>query len=239
MNYEEMSFDELKDIAKRYNIKVGNIGKDKLVEKIQAAQAIKDINSDDDFTEDVSGNTNDVDNSVKSVGNTLDSILSAVDELDESNAHSEDEFVDLPMETVIPVKSFTFGGLTYKSQQTNAKFRWNDIGVVQNMTLAQIIEMNNSSTDFLYKPYVILADERAVKYFRLTNVYENVAKISNLKELFKKPINVIAKTINDILEVNMRDILISKVRTMYDKKILTDIRIIRLLSEKLQFDFAE
>lgn len=240
MNYEEMSFDELKDVAKEYNIKVGNIGKDKLIEKIKSAQTLKDINSDDDFVEEKSNSLNNTVVVSKSVGNTLDSVISVVEELDENGGKDdENEFVDLPMDTVIPVKSITFGTLIYKSSQNNAKFIWNNIGVVQNMTIAQINEMNNSSTDYLYKPYVILADERAIKYFRLTSVYENVAKINNLKDLFKRPLAEISQTIDNILELNMRDVLMSKVRTMYDKKILTDIRVIRLLGEKLKFDFAE
>lgn len=239
MNFENMSIEELKDIAKEYNIKVGNIGKDKLIEKIKSAQDTANvISGGDDFTEDFP-----LENAVsetKSTNSTLDSILSAVDELEENeNEFKKEEYVELPMDMQIPVRSFTFGGLIYKSPQNNSIFRWNEIGSVKYMTIGQITEMNNYNTDYLHKPYVILADERAVKHFRLTDVYENVAKINNLKELFRKDINTISKTIDEVLVVNMRDVLISKVRTMYDKKILTDINVIRLLSEKLQFDFAE
>lgn len=37
----------------------------------------------------------------------------------------------------------------------------------------------------------------------------------------------------------MRDIVISKVRTMYKKKVLTDINVIHLLENKLQFDLSD
>ena len=49
----------------------------------------------------------------------------------------------------------------------------------------------------------------------------------------------ISKVIDDALRVNMRDILISKVRQMYKNKKLKDIEVIRLLEQKLQFDLSE
>ena len=107
------------------------------------------------------------------------------------------------------------------------------------MTVGQLNEMNNYKTDFLRKPLVILLDERAIKKFRLTPVYENVAKINNLTAIFNSDIDTISKVIDDALRVNMRDILISKVRQMYKNKKLKDIEVIRLLESKLQFDLSE
>ena len=73
----------------------------------------------------------------------LDSIASAIDDLDDSADEKIEEIVDLPMDTTINVKSICFGGLTYKSRSTNAVFRWNQIGSIQPMTVAEINEMNN------------------------------------------------------------------------------------------------
>ena len=129
--------------------------------------------------------------------------------------------------------------MTYKSKTNNAIFRWNQIGAVEYMTVGQLNEMNNYKTDFLRKPLVILLDERAIKKFRLTPVYENVAKINNLTAIFNSDIDTISKVIDDALRVNMRDILISKVRQMYKNKKLKDIEVIRLLEQKLQFDLSE
>ena len=104
------------------------------------------------------------------------------------------------------------------------------------MTIAQLNEMNNYSSEFLRKPMVILLDERAVKKFRLTSVYENVAKINNLTALFRSNMKTIERVIDDAINVNMRDILISKVRQMYKNKKLVDVNILRLLQDKLQFE---
>ena len=161
-------------------------------------------------------------------------IASAIDELDDAVEDKIEEIVDLPMDETINVKSIVYGGLTYKSRTTNAVFRWNQIGSIQPMTVAEINEMNNHKTDFLRKPLVILMDERAIKKFRLTGVYENVAKINNLSAVFNSgDLNKIDNVITDALSVNMRDILISKVRQMYKAKKLTDINILRLLEKRL------
>lgn len=252
MDYEKMELNELKEYAKSIGLSVGNIGKEKLIEKIKAKESEK-INVDENYMENTNGKDkkeplveNDVATeaintsvSVNKTESLLDSITSAIDDLDDSAGCEVEEIVDLPNNYVVRVKSMTFGGLTYKSRTTNAVFRWNQIGAVQDMTILELNEMNNYKTDFLRKPLVILMDEKAVKKFRLTPVYENVAKINNLSEVFKSDISIIERAIDDALRVNMRDILISKIRQMYKTKQLVDINIIRLLEKKLKFDLSD
>lgn len=239
MNFELMTLEELKEYAKKNNIKVGNISKEKLIEKIKnETSAVSLIDSDNDFVAENSDET--TAENIAEPKSTLGSIIDAIDDLEESDSYNTSEVIeDLPIDTVIPVRSITFGSLIYKSRSNNATYIWNEIGAVEHMTVAAITEMNNYNIDFLRKPMVILLDERAVKHFRLTEVYENVAKINNLKQLFKSDLETISHTIDSVLEVGMRDILISKVRTMYKKKVLTDINVIKMLEKKLQFDLSE
>ena len=243
MDYEKMSLDELKDYAKSIGLTVGNIGKEKLIKKIKEKEAekatVESVFADDDLEENKDEAQTVQIEEPKKDESLLDSIASAIDDLDDSADEKIEEIVDLPMDTVINVKSICFGGLTYKSRSTNAVFRWNQIGSIQPMTVAEINEMNNYKSDFLRKPLVILMDERAVKKFRLTSVYENVAKINNLTAVFNSSLPEIEKVIDDALRVNMRDILISKVRQMYKNKKLKDIEVIRLLERKLKFDLSD
>ena len=243
MDYEKMSLDELKDYAKSIGLTVGNIGKEKLIKKIKEKEAekatVESVFADDDLEENKDEAQPVQSEEPKNDESLLDSIASAIDDLDDSADEKVEEIVDLPMDTVINVKSICFGGLTYKSRSTNAVFRWNQIGSIQPMTVAEINEMNNYKSDFLRKPLVILMDERAVKKFRLTSVYENVAKINNLTAVFNSSLPEIEKVIDDALRVNMRDILISKVRQMYKNKKLKDIEVIRLLEKKLKFDLSD
>lgn len=238
MDFDSMSLEELKDYAKELNLKVGNIGKEKLIEKIKLAQTAKDI-AENDVDKDIENIPAPVVTKQKTE-DLLSSITSAIDDLDDSvDNYVEDGVEDLALDTVIPVKSITYGGLTYQSRTNNAIFRWNQIGAIEYMTVGELNEMNNYKKEFLYKPLVILMDEKAIKKFRLTPVYENVAKINNLKQVFNSDMKTIEKTIDDALAVNMRDILISKVRQMIKNRTLVDVNIIRKLEEKLQFDIQD
>lgn len=244
MDFENMELDELKDYAKSLGITFGKIGKDKLIEKIKEKEnesaTVMSVIDDDDLEETVNVNTNKEVEEVTAPTSLLDSITSAIDDLDDATGGELQEIVDLPMDYTLNVKSITYGGLTYKSRTTNAVFRWNQIGEIQPMTIGEINEMNNYKADFLRKPLVILMDEKAIKKFRLTPVYENVAKINNLGAVFNSgDMNKIDKVISDALSVNMRDILISKVRQMYKNKKLTDINVLRLLEKRLQFDLTD
>ena len=242
MNFETMELDELKEYAKSLGITFGKIGKEKLIEKIKEYEknesAISSVIEDEDLDDRIEEENNEI-KETPTNGSLLDSITSAIDELEDSTGGDVEPIIDLPIDTLIGVKSITFGGLTYKSKTNNAIFRWNQIGAVEYMTVAQLNEMNNYKTDFLRKPLVILLDERAIKKFRLTPVYENVAKINNLTAIFNSDMQTISKVIDDALRVNMRDILISKVRQMYRNKKLKDIEVIRLLEQKLQFDLSD
>lgn len=243
MDHEKMSIDELKEYAKSIGLTFGNIGREKLIAKIKDKEVenntVKSVLEDEDLEEKKESVTEDVAVENTSSDSILDSISSAIDDLEDSTGGEIEEIVDLPVNTQIPVKSITFGGLTYKSRATNAIFRWNQIGAVEYMTIAELNEMNNYKIDFLRKPLVILMDERAIKKFRLASVYENVAKINNLTTVFSSDLKTIEKVIDDVIKVNMRDILISKVRQMYKSKKLVDINIIRLLEKKLQFDLSD
>ncbi len=245
MDYTKMELDELKELAKSRNIKVGNIGKDKLIAKLKENDTFSAVTSEDeDLTENPESTiTENETHESKETENKSESLLAAIsetiDELDEAVDDKDDYDDTLELDTSVPVKSITFGGLTYKSRSTNAVFRWNQIGAIQYMTVAELNEMNNYKSAFLNKPLVILMDERAVKKFRLTPVYENVAKLNNLKQVFNSDMQTIERVIDDALRVNMRDILISKVRQMYKTKKLVDINIIRLLEKKLSFDLSD
>lgn len=240
MDYENMTLSELKEKAKELGITVGNCGKEKLIEKIKDKQSTTDLINDDDLLE-----SDDIEISVDEepthdVGSLIDSISDAIDELDEaSDDDVQNGDVGLSLDDVIPVKSITFGGLTYRARSTNAIYRWNQIGAIEYMTVAELNEMNNYKRSYLNKPLVLLLDERAVKKFRLQSVYENVAQISNLKKLFKSNISTISRVIDHALDVNMRDILISKSRQMIKNKTLTDINVIKLLEKKLQHDLTD
>ena len=240
MDLEKMDIEDLKDYAKSLDIKFGKIGKEKLIEKIKEVNSENETKSTEVEDNISVSSTEKKESVVNNKLSLLDTITMAIDELEEADGGDLiDNNITLSLTETIPVKSVTFGGLTYKSKSTNALFRWNQIGAVEYMTVAELNEMNNYKRDYLNRPLLVLLDERAIKKFRLTQVYENVAKINNLKSVFNSDMATIEATIDMALKVNMRDILISKVRGMIENKSLVNVSVIKLLEKKLQHDLID
>ena len=253
MDYNNFSLEELKDIAKEKGIPVGNIGKEKLIEKIKkhdtenntpipnniAESITNDIasvneeNGVNENTEMVIGTFND---EKENIVDSINNIISDLEDFEESDTR-DDTIDNIGMEEEVPCMSITFGGLTYISPITGAIYNWHKIGDVEYLTMKELISMNNSKPVFLNRPWIILQDMRAVNKFKLTSKYEEVAKINQLRKLFDLGnIQLISDTIDNALLVGMRDVVISKVRTMYNNGVLNNTHIIKLLENKLKFE---
>ena len=163
-------------------------------------------------------------------------ISEGIDNLESNAKKTVTSSKSLPKDYVVKVKSLVFGELIFKSKSNNTILSWKDIGEVREMTMEQLIDMDNANTDYLRKPYVVLLDPDAANYFGLSETYQNLAAVWNLQKLFELPINAIERTIDVALNVNLRDAIIAQVRKLYDNHILTDIRIIQLLERKLSID---
>lgn len=163
-------------------------------------------------------------------------ISEGIDSLDEKSETKRAIAKDLPKDALIRVKSLVFGELIFKSKTNQSVISWQDIGEVREMTLEQIIDMNNTNTDYLRKPYVVLLNADAAEYFGLSEIYNNLASVWNLQKVFALPEKAIEKTIEAALAVNLRDVLIAQVRKMYKKRTLSDVRVIQLLEKKLMID---
>lgn len=243
MNYEEMSLDELKEVAKEKGLKFGKIGKEKLIEKIiENDNILSAIDDEDDMTEVVEKEEAVVKEVEKpaSTEDLLSQINGAIDDLEDSE--EEELRVDvksIDMNKEIPCKSITYGGLTYVSKKTGAKYRWGQIGATEYLPMIDLVAMNNDNKNFLTDPLVILQDVDAIKYFRLNKVYENVAKVNNLKSVFNSgDMDAIKNTIRVGLDANMREVLLSKITQMIKNNVLTNVNIIRLCEKELEYDFS-
>ena len=235
IDYTTLELDKLKEIAKEKGLKFGNIGKEKLIEKLMEL----DTNSaNENIKEDIIE-----ENSEKSTSDILNLINESVDSLSSDvtvKASSRKQEETISSDEEIAVRSVTLGGTTWVSPKTNAHYRWNEIGAVEYIPFGELVTMNNTKRNFLFKPMVILLDERAVKYFRLQDTYEKVAQIHNLKNIFDKADLVeIANVLDTIVRVNMRDVAISKIRDMRKNGELTNIDIIKLVESRLWFDLSE
>lgn len=254
MNYNELSLEQLKDIAKEKGIAVGNTGKEKLIEKIEKHDLennTKSLIDGTDIVDDITASEPEMDESVteennveentskkENVLNSINDIISDLDDFEESDER-DDTIEDIGMDEEVPCMSITFGGLVYTSPITGATYKWHKIGDVEYLTIKELVSMNNSKPVFLNRPWIILQDVRAINKFRLMSKYEEVAKVNQLKKLFATgDTKLISETIDSALRSGMREVVISKVRTMYNNGVLNNTHIIKLLEEKLRFEIS-
>lgn len=253
MNYKELSLEELKKIAKEREISVGNSGIEKIIaklEKYDAENNTKNLIDGTDIVNDIATDTEDIvkDNDTPEVetpavekDNVIGSITDIVSDLEdfEESDNRDETIEDIGMDEEVPCMSITFGGLVYTSPITGATYKWHKIGDVEYLTMKELISMNNSKPVFLNRPWIILQDIRAVNKFRLMTKYEEVAKVNQLKKLFASgDTKLIESTIESALRSGMREVVISKVRTMYNNGVLNNTHIIKLLEDKLRFEIA-
>lgn len=251
MNYSELSLDKLKEIAKEKGISVGNTGKEKLIEKIEKYDLENNTKSlidgtdienditvtDENITENKADEKEEI-YSKESVIGSINDIVSDLEDFEESDER-DDTIEDIGMDEEVPCMSITFGGLIYTSPITGATYKWHKIGDVEYLSMKELVSMNNSKPVFLNRPWIILQDVRAINKFRLMSKYEEVAKVNQLKKLFASgDTKKISDTIDSALKSGMREVVISKIRTMYNNGVLTNTHIINLLEEKLRFDIA-
>lgn len=167
---------------------------------------------------------------------TIDKVVNSVSSADTAKTPSSRE-VKLTNEEEIAVRSVTFGGLTWVSPRTNAHYRWNEIGAVEYIPFGELITMNNTARTFLFDPLVYIQDSRVVDYFRLNATYEKIACVDKLEEMFNKgDLDEIGIALRSLVNTNMRDIAISKIRTLRQESKLTNIDVIRLIEKVLCFD---
>ncbi len=174
----------------------------------------------------------------EAVPDVIESLNKTVDDIAGVSAvKAPSRKADIPLDEEIAVRSVVFGGLTWKSQRSGAYYRWNEIGETLYIPFNELITMNNTSHDFLFTPFVIFQDERVVNYFRLNSVYEKIACVNNLENLFDEGnLDEIGSALRNIVNTGMRDIAISKIRTLRGEHKLTNIDVIRLIEKILCFD---
>ena len=168
----------------------------------------------------------------------INDIVSDLEDFEETDEKDE-TIEEIGMDEEVPCMSITFGGLVYTSPITGATYKWHKIGDVEYLSVKELTSMNNSKPVFLNRPWIILQDLRAINKFRLMSKYEEVAKINQLKKLFATgDMALIVSTIDGALKSGMREVVISKVRTMYNNGILNNTHIIQMLEDKLRFDIV-
>lgn len=205
----------------------------KTVKETAPAEDVKTVN--DIKPDKTAPEKNDVADSIGELESAINSFTSG-----ENSSKAASRANTIPLEKEIAVMSVTFGGLTWISEKTKSHYRWNSIGDVEYIPFNELISMHSTTRDFMFEPYVIILDSDAANYFRLNNVYKEFAYVNKLEELFNEgDFGKIEEALNKIKRTNMRNVAISKIRTLKNEGKLNDYRVIRLVKKILCFDLDD
>ena len=110
--------------------------------------------------------------------------------------------------------------LTYTSSITGAKYRWNRIGQIKIMSIAEVRAMESDSMSFLHTPWCIAHDRRVNEAFEIEDIYNAVQNIKDIKKAVKMSDRELAKTLNAIPKFKSQ--FANAVATMIENKTLPD-----------------
>ena len=137
----------------------------------------------------------------------------------------------------IPCKSLFHGKLVYTNPNNGARHIWSEYGKVQHITLAELETMNNTKPDILNKPMLLILEPAIVEDFNFGDVYRKVAKFNKLSSILETGrLDLIRTTVQELVQVGMRESVIADMRKRRSENTLVDINIINMLKTELKCD---
>lgn len=138
---------------------------------------------------------------------------------------------------VVICRSVYDGMLCYINPKTGESWYW-DYGDEHEMTVGDLLGMSGSSKTFLTAPWIIVDAEEDIILEKLgvKDLYENIALVEDVEELFLQPLNEISRRL-DLTPKAYKENLATTVARLIEEERLYDTRVIKLLEEKLGKEF--
>lgn len=138
---------------------------------------------------------------------------------------------------VVTVKS-AINNVIFVSPKTQIKYKWNQKGDVEVLSIKEILAMENKSKRFLHTPWLIVDDERVIEALELKDLYNKIIKVENIDSLIELSSNEIREifvSLPDNYKNNFRNEIYMKVKTNE----LRDVVVINTLSDILGINLME
>ena len=146
--------------------------------------------------------------------------------------------IEIDRNEMIPCRSTVHGDLIYKSHRTRAKFIWEEFGTTLYLEMGELQDMNGSQRRYLHDGYIVVDDAEAAELLGLTKIYEEVAHIHSLDDLFDKSAEELLVTLPK-LPVGMKSTLATKARELIEDGTLDSINKIRAIETVLGVDLED
>lgn len=176
----------------------------------------------------------------KTTASKSKSVLGDINKTVKQTSKVNDETANITIDAneMIRCTSITFGELIWVSPKTNILYRWYNYGEDVYLPYSEIEQMFSASREFVTKPYFIIQDDRIIDKFRLIDVYSKVVEIQQLEDALLNDINKARNIFDKVLEYNMRDVIISKLRDMRRNGKLSNIDVLNMIEEKVKIDLS-
>lgn len=139
---------------------------------------------------------------------------------------------------IVICRSVYDGMLCYINPKTGENWYWN-YGDEHEMTVGDLLGMSGNSKIFLTAPWIIVdtEDDVILEKLGVKEIYENIALVEDVEELFSQPISEISRRL-DLTPKAYKENLATTVAKLIEEERLYDTRVIRLLEEKLEKEFS-
>ena len=188
----------------------------------------------------VLGVNEDIETPADDVESVLSDITESVDSLSGNTASDVKVHVKkntFALTDKIPCKSLFHGKLVYTSPTNGSRYVWNEYGAVQHVPYVELETMNNHKPDMLNKPLLLILEPTVVEDFNFGDVYRKVATFNKLGSILETgKVDMIRRKVRELIEVGMRQSVISDVRKRRKENTLVDINVINMLKAELKCD---
>jgi hypothetical protein len=131
----------------------------------------------------------------------------------------------------IPVISFVNNNLFYRSKRTGRVWDFMEFGAKDYMDLDELVTMRSASPKFLTEPWLIILDDKVVEHLGLTDLYNKIVMPDKIDKLFEMKPSEFSEILNNAPSA-MKQLIISRARTLIAEEKLYDRRIISAIENK-------
>lgn len=144
---------------------------------------------------------------------------------------------EIPKNELICTRSAVEGRLTYISPKTGMTVIWENTGAEEYIEFSELVTMKASRSRFLTEPWLIIEDEEVIEYLGLKHLYNSIVDPDEVDDfLITANHRTLSKKIEN-MPTGTKRLLSDRARKLIKDERLNDLRVIRVLEEKLNVEF--
>lgn len=152
--------------------------------------------------------------------------------------------VEIPTNTIIPIRSGVHGILTYSSKKTfGYNVDWDDYGSIEFLEYGELLSMRNTQRSFYENNWIFIEDtdeycaEEIYKSLVVDKYYNSIVTGEDLEKLFTMSPEDIKKTVST-LSSGVKQNIASVVKSKIESGEFDSINRIKALEESLDLEFS-